>query len=97
MNRQELIRAVAAKGGLRVADAAKAVNAVGEILKTCMEEGERITWLGVGSFFTREQKARRGHNPATGAGIMIPARKVVKFVPGKALRKTAGEPGTARP
>lgn len=59
MNRQELIRAVA-KGGLRVADAAKAVNAVGEILKTCMEEGERITWLGVGSFFTREQKAAGG-------------------------------------
>jgi len=91
MNKQELIKAVAAKGGLRVVDAAKAVNAVEEIMETCMGQGERITWPGVGSFSTRERKARRGRNPITGAAITIPARKVVKFTPGKALREAAGK------
>ena len=82
---------MAAKGGLRVVDAAKAVNAVEEIMETCMGQGERITWPGVGSFSTRERKARRGRNPITGAAITIPARKVVKFTPGKALREAAGK------
>ena len=36
MNKQELIRAVAARGGLRVTDAAKAMSAFGDILKICM-------------------------------------------------------------
>lgn len=81
MNKQELIRAVAARGGLRVTDAAKAMSAFGDILKICMAEGERITWPGVGSFFSKECKARRGHNPATGTAITIPARKSVKFSP----------------
>ena len=48
MNKQELIRAVAARGGLRVTDAAKAMSAFGDILKICMAEGERITWPGGG-------------------------------------------------
>ena len=87
MNKQELIRAVAARGGLRVTDAAKAMSAFGDILKICMAEGERITWPGVGSFFSKECKARRGHNPATGTAITILARKSVKFSPGKTLRE----------
>lgn len=91
MNKQELIRAVAARGGLRITDAARAMNAFRDILEICMEEGERITWPGVGSFFIREREARRGYNPATGTAIMIPARKVVIFSPGKALREAAGK------
>lgn len=89
MNKQELIRAVAAKGGLRITDAARAVNAVGGLLQICLAEGERITWPRVGSFSTREHKARQGRNLATGAAITIPAWEVVKFTPGKALREAA--------
>lgn len=91
MNKQELIRTVADKSGLRVTDAARAVNAFGEILESCMAAGEKITWPGVGSFFTREQGARQGRNPRTGAVFTIPARKVVRFTPGKALREAAGK------
>lgn len=89
MNKQELIRAVAARGGLRITDAARAMNAFRDILEICLAEGERITWPGVGSFSTREHKARQGRNPATGTAITIPARKAVKFTPGKALREAA--------
>lgn len=91
MNKRELIKAVAAKGGLRAADAARALNAVGEILQACLAEGERITCPGVGIFSTRQYKARLGRNPTTGAAITIPARKAVRFTPGKALRKAIGK------
>lgn len=87
MNKQELIKAVAAASGLRVVDASKAVSAFENILEECMARGEILSWYGVGSFRVREHKARPGRNPFTGQGVRIPARKVVKFSPGKSLRE----------
>ena len=60
MNKQELIRLWPPKGGLRVTNASRVVNAVGELLQICLAEGERITWSGVSSFFTREGLAGDG-------------------------------------
>jgi len=34
-----------------------------------------------------QRKARRGRNPQTGDTIQIPAKKVLKFVPGKGLKE----------
>ena len=87
MNKQELIKAVGAAGGLRVVDALKAMSAFENILEECMARGEILSWSGVGSFCVRERKARPGRNPFTGQGMRIPARKVVKFSPGKSLRE----------
>lgn len=41
---------------------------------------------GFGRLVKRETKARTGRNPATGAAIKIPAKKVVKFRIAKALQ-----------
>ncbi|MCW5963052.1 MAG: HU family DNA-binding protein [Bryobacterales bacterium] len=41
---------------------------------------------GLGRLVKRETKARTGRNPATGAAIKIPAKKVVKFRIAKALQ-----------
>jgi DNA-binding protein HU-beta len=38
-----------------------------------------FTLPGIGKLMLQNRKARLGRNPATGAPIQIPARKVVKF------------------
>lgn len=43
--------------------------------------------LGLSTFQMMERKARRGVNPQTREAIQIPAKKVPKLVPRKALRK----------
>jgi len=37
-----------------------------------------------------QRKARKGINPQTGEEIKIKAKKVAKFVPGKALKDVVG-------
>jgi len=37
-----------------------------------------------------QRKARKGRNPQTGEEIKIKAKKVSKFVPGKALKDVVG-------
>ena len=41
---------------------------------------------GLGRLVRQERKARTGRNPATGATIKIPAKKVVKFRVAKAVK-----------
>ena len=50
-----------------------------------MEEGERVTLVGFGSFSIVERAPRLGRNPKTGESVPIPPRKAVKFRPGKEL------------
>jgi len=42
--------------------------------------------VGFGTFKVDKRKARKGINPQTGEKIKIKARKVPKFVEGKALK-----------
>ena len=53
-----------------------------------LQKDESVTFPGFGSFKVIRQKARRGRNPRTGEAMHIPARKVPKFTPAKALRET---------
>jgi DNA-binding protein HU-beta len=45
-----------------------------------------VTLVGFGTFSVRERRARKGRNPQTGKEMMLRAKKVPKFSPGKALK-----------
>jgi DNA-binding protein HU-beta len=47
---------------------------------------------GIGRLVRQERKARMGRNPATGAAIKIPAKKVVKFRVAKACKDSIVPP-----
>ena len=55
-------------------------------LTTALKKGEDVKLAGFGSFKTVQRKARTGRNPRTGEAIKIKASRVVRFVPGKALK-----------
>jgi DNA-binding protein HU-beta len=55
------------------------------ILKEVKKNGVSIV-PGIGKLVRVERKARMGRNPATGAAIKIPAKKVVKFRIAKAVK-----------
>ena len=74
MNKTELIEKIAAGSGLKKAEAKDALDATLRELKNALVAGE-----------VNERPERQGVNPATGAKIVIPARKVVKFKAGADL------------
>ncbi|MBO5102849.1 MAG: HU family DNA-binding protein [Clostridia bacterium] len=86
MNKQEFIVAVAEKAGLSNVDAAKAVNAVLDVIESEMKAGNKVILTGFGQFEARERAARVGINPATKESIKIPACKVPAFKAGKGLK-----------
>ena len=54
-------------------------------VKTVLEKKDEISFLGFGKFEVVDRAAKEGINPQTKEKITIPAKKVVKFKPGKAL------------
>jgi len=58
------------------------IISIGQALKS----GKPVVLTGFGTFTTIKRKARTGVNPATGKKMQIPAKKVPKFKPGKALK-----------
>ena len=87
MNRAELIASIADKSGLSKADAGKALQAFTESVTAALQDGERISLIGFGSFSVDHRDARTGRNPSTGETIQIAAKNVVKFKPGAGLSK----------
>ncbi len=90
MNKSELIATIAKVGGMTKVRAEIALNKVLANLAGAMENGERVTLSGFGSFRVVERAEQRGRNPQTGQTIVIPAHNVVKFKPGKHLSRRVG-------
>ncbi|MDF2626777.1 MAG: non-specific DNA-binding protein [Symbiobacteriaceae bacterium] len=88
MNKQELVASVAEKSDLTKKDAEKAINAVIESIKTALNQGDKVSLVGFGTFEVRTRAARSGRNPQTGDTIKIPAGKVPAFRPGKELKES---------
>ena len=86
MNKADLIDQVTAVVGTQRM-AKDAVNCVLESIITALARNDTVQISGFGSFKVSERKARTGRNPQTGAPMQIPAAKVPKFSPGKALKE----------
>jgi len=85
MNKAKLINEVSAKIGATKTSTGQMIDAVVEAVSTALNNGEKVTLVGFGTFQTANRKARKGRNPKNGAEILIPAKKVAKFKPGGAL------------
>lgn len=87
MNKNELIASVAEKADLTKVQAADAVDAVLTGISGSLAGGVDVRILGFGNFIVAQRKATTARNPQTGAPIDVPAAKVPRFKPGKALKE----------
>jgi DNA-binding protein HU-beta len=85
LNKTQLVGTVATEAGLTRAEAEKAIKSAFGAIKEELSKGGNVTLIGFGTFSILERAARTGKNPRTGESIKIPARKVARFRPGKAL------------
>ncbi len=85
MNKADLINEVAEVVSTKK-EAQAAVDCMIDSIIKALKKSETVTLVGFGSFKVVKREARKGRNPQTGESINIKARKVPKFVPGKALK-----------
>src|SRR3546814_1922655 len=81
-----LAEALAADHGLTKADARKYVDGVFSAIAGAAAKGEEVSLNGFGKFKVKDQPAREGRNPSTGAVIQIAASKKLTFTPAKAVK-----------
>jgi DNA-binding protein HU-beta len=86
MNKGDLVAAVAGDAGISKSQAQDAVDSVLDNIEGTLAGGGRVTLVGFGTFSVSQRGERQGRNPRTGMPIRIPARKVARFTPGKALK-----------
>lgn len=90
MTKQECIDAVAERTGLSKREASDAVEAVLGAVTDALRGGEKVAFVGFGTFEVKERAARQGRNPRDGSVIQIPAHKVPTFRASKQLKDAVG-------
>ena len=85
MNKGDLVNEVAKVMSTKK-EAQAAVDCVFESITKALKKKDTVTLIGFGTFKVNKRKARKGRNPQTGEEIKIKAKRVPKFVPGKALK-----------
>jgi integration host factor subunit beta len=87
MTKAELVEEVGQQAALTRKHSEVIVDAVFSAILEALQRGDKIELRGFGSFRVRERGSRTGRNPKTGEGVVVPAKKVPHFKPGKELRE----------
>ena len=85
MNKGDLVNEVAKVVNTK-REAQAAVDCVFSTITKALKKKDPVTLIGFGTFKVAQRKARTGRHPQTGEEIQIKAKKVPRFVAGKALK-----------
>ncbi len=89
VNKQDLVKALAARLDCAKAEAARIVDAVfgtEGLIAGEMRRGRKVQISGFGNFESRKRKARTARNPRTGRAMTIKASVAPAFRAGKGLK-----------
>lgn len=86
MTKEQLVNKIAKDAGISKRAATDALKTFFDSVTTSLKKGQKVSFVGFGTFSTAKRKARTGRNPQTGASLKIPAARVPKFKAGKKLR-----------
>jgi len=87
MNKQDIAEKVHGILGTTKADAERAVESMIDSIVGELKRGGEVSVAGLGIFKTKMRAARQARNPRTGATVQVPAMRVPKFQPAKALKE----------
>ena len=88
MTKADLVENIYQKTGFSKKESAELVETVFDLIKSTLEEGEKIKIAGFGNFVVKEKATRRGRNPQTGDEIKISSRRILTFKPSQVLKNS---------
>jgi DNA-binding protein HU-beta len=86
MNKNDLTQQVSDRAGIGKNEAAKAVDAVFDVISEALKSGDEVRLTGFGVFAVAARAGGKGRNPQTGEEITIKPSKQPRFRPGKQLK-----------
>ena len=87
MTKNDIVVSIAKATGLRQIDVKRiAQMALDGIIDALVDDG-RIELRNFGIFEVKTRRGRKARNPRTGEEVMVPAKRVVTFKPGKLMEE----------
>jgi integration host factor subunit alpha len=86
LTKADLIDAICNQLDLLKTKSSKVVEALIEIIKRALKNGEDVLITGFGKFYVKEKRKRKGRNPQTREDLMLGERKVLTFTCSGVLR-----------
>lgn len=77
--KSELIAEISKKTDVQKSQVSKIIESIPEILKKNALAAGAVKFPGLGTFYFKERKSRKGMNPKTKKIITIPASKTITF------------------
>jgi integration host factor subunit beta len=91
ITKKKLIQNISQARGLHPNDVRNVIQAFLDAMTDTLSQGDRLEFRDFGVFEIVERKQKIGRNPKNASvPIVIPARKAVKFTPGKKMKKLIG-------
>ena len=97
ITKADIVECIYERVGFSKKEATEIVEALFEIIKRQLEQGDKIKLSGFGNFLIHEKRPRKGRNPQTGEEITISGRRVLTFKASQVLKKVMNEDGAAPP
>jgi DNA-binding protein HU-beta len=91
MTKADIVTSVADKTGLTKKDSEKAINAVIDTIVEGLAAGDKVQFVGFGTFEVRTRAAREGVNPRTKEKITIAESAVPAFKAGSLLKNAVSK------
>jgi integration host factor subunit alpha len=91
MTKADLTEKIRTTINLSKKDAADMLESVFSIMKSTLEDGEKVKIHGFGNFEVKQKKERPGRNPLTGESITIEARRILTFKPSMLLKQAVNK------
>ncbi len=99
MTKNELVRELAEDFEMPRKQVTEMVESILDKMTEVLKSGDKVQLTPFGQFKIRDRAARVARNPQTGEPVNVPAKRVLKFIPGKPLKEAVGAPkrgGTAK-
>jgi integration host factor subunit alpha len=88
MTKGDIAEGIHEKIGFSKKEAADVVESIFEVIKSRLEQGEKVKISGFGNFVISQKHARKGRNPQTGEEITISGRRVLTFKASQVLKRS---------
>ena len=91
MTKVDIVEKIHTTIGLSKKESLEMLESVLSIMKSTLEDGEKIKIHGFGNFEVRQKRDRIGRNPQTGEAVTIEARRVLTFKPSITLKQAVNK------
>jgi len=93
MNKKDLISQIVEEVPVTRKEAGRFLDVVINAISTALVSGDKVRLIGLGSFYVKNTRGRKGRNPRTGEELQISPSRRISFKSGKKLKRLMGWSG----